>query len=224
MLTTTETTFLGNLQLPFSVRGGVYNTPRCLCCRHIKCKVVKFGVVSCCLCCRFIFTRLQNSSVTTLPLGKSPITGENAYKNINFRPLSRYFPWFGHHVLAFSTLKCPSRRSSKSFTPNWASKATRLPHAQACKDRDGRGSARASLHQRRRNHRSRYARRFLREPREGIIAVYLITQQKKGCVIIGAPFFMSLILTDKQFLQNLLHRGKQYWRSKRKQNKHAEHQ
>ena len=181
MLTTTETTFLGNLQLPFCVRGGVYNTPRCLCCRHIKCKVVKFGVVSCCLCCRFYFTRLQNSSVTTLPLGKSPITGENTYKSINFRPLSRYFPWFGHHVLAFSTLKCPSRRSSKSFTPNWASKATRLPHAQACKDRDWRGSARASLHQRRRNHRSRYARRFLREPPEGIIAVYLITQQKKVC-------------------------------------------
>ena len=168
ILTTTETTFLGNLQLPFCVRGGVYNTPRCLCCRHIKCKVVKFGVVSCCLCCRFIFTRLQNSSVTTLPLGKSPITGENAYKNINFRPLSRNFPWFGHHVLAFSTLKCPSRRISKSFTPNWASKATRLPHAQACKARDWRGSARASLHQRRRNHRSRYARRFLRQPRQGI--------------------------------------------------------
>ena len=55
MLTTTETTFLGNLQLPFCVRGGVYNTPRCLCCCHIKCKVVKFGVVSCCLCCRFYF-------------------------------------------------------------------------------------------------------------------------------------------------------------------------
>ena len=55
-------------------------------------------------------------------------------------------------------------------------KATRLPHAQACKDRDWRGSARASLHQRRRNHRSRYARRFLREPRQGIIAVYLITR------------------------------------------------
>ena len=26
-VTTTETTFLGNLQLPFCVRGGVYNTP-----------------------------------------------------------------------------------------------------------------------------------------------------------------------------------------------------
>ena len=55
MLTTTETTFLGNLQLPFCVRGGVYNTPRCLCCLHIKRKVVKFGVVSCCLCCRLNF-------------------------------------------------------------------------------------------------------------------------------------------------------------------------
>ena len=53
--------------------------------------------------------------------------------------------------------------------------------SNACKARDWRGSARASLHQRRRNHRSRYARRFLREPREGIIAVYLITQQKKVC-------------------------------------------
>ena len=44
--------------------------------------------------------------------------------------------------------------------------------------------------------------------RLGIIQVY--SSPKKRCVIIGAPFFMSLILTDKQFLQSLLHRGKQY--------------
>ena len=40
-----------NFQLSFCA-AGVWNTPRCLCCRHIKRKIVRLGVVSCCLSCR----------------------------------------------------------------------------------------------------------------------------------------------------------------------------